>query len=164
MMFDGETLSRLHLSEEMTRRVQHVKDGIWSDQPVIGLFVGRGGELASEEDAPLAALLEQVSRIQTAQGVERVLVFGATADDRGAVEDASGFEFAELDGEGSEPFVALVGLELLSACDWVVGRVTADAARIAAARSGVRLLRCDRHRLVACEPERRTLGRLFGKG
>ena len=163
MMFDGETLSRLRLSGEMTQRLQHVKDKIWSDQPVIGLYLGRGSELAAEEDAPLAALLNQVNQIQSTQGVQRVIVFGAAVDDHAAIGDASGYEFAELDDDPPNPSSAILELELLSACDWIVGRVTADASRIAAARSGVRVLRCDRHRLVACEPERRTLGRLFGK-
>lgn len=187
LIFDGECLSRLKLAEASCRRVDEEKASIGFDQPVIGFHVGPGSNVTDTPDAPLSMLWEQVEAIRQKEGVNRVLITGGSKDMVAGLPKDSGYEFLAVgagdnasavpqraSGELAAPATQKQSdhemivadhceLELLAACDWVVGRYNAEAPRLAAARIGARMLRCDRHRLVVQQPERKGLRRLLAR-
>ncbi len=172
LIFDGETLTRLVLPEELSAEAEEAKTSIGFDEPTIGLHVGAGDDASESPDASLDMLLTHVHGIMEKSDARRVLVTGAngriTVGDA-TVEEAvhrlqeEGVDTIVPSTDADHPWGALIDLEFLSACDWVVGRVTADAPRIAAARVGLRTFRCDRHRLVSSRPDKTGMRRIFAR-
>ncbi len=163
LCFDGEFLSRLVLAQPLSDLTDQTKSRVGFDAPTIGLHAGGGSGQTESPDAPLDTLIEQTRLLAQQAGIDRVLVTGEEHEVVSRQLTDAGLNALTLPSDLDVSVRDIVEIELLSACDWVVGRTTADAPRIAAARIGQRTLRCDRHRLVDAQPERSGLRRVFAK-
>ena len=166
MLLEGLLASRCRLLNEFEQYVADAKRRIAFEPPIIGLHVRRGDKTVETPYVPLHALLQQVVSLSKQTGVRRVFV---TSDSDKTFEELPrdlGLDFIHDPDEKrydnanhlflmsrpelqrQETLTAVKILELLSACDGVVGQDNAHFAKLAAARIVARTQTCDRHRLV----------------
>jgi hypothetical protein len=166
LVFDGETLTRFYLLNEFSQHVEAAKARIGFEHPIVGLHVRRGDKEVETPFVPLPVLMERVEAIRERSGVNRVFVTSDSDEVFDELPQGRGFEYiydreekrynnashlfleAHPEFQEQETYTAVKVFELLSACDWIVGQDNAHFARLAAARIGARLSRCDRHSLV----------------